>query len=173
MRINIWTIFLLLLYENKTFDNMHNILIKARHKRWNTVVFFLNFISVVYFQQITRVLVIVFMAFISLCVIDRSLGINKTYKTLKLVYLLNFTLKPTEIYELLTSFPILKEFYSNLSCLMTKPTKWHVRPAKTQFSLGIRPVFAQISLGIRPVFAGRTLTLLVLSCCGLYVVIIF
>ena len=27
-----------------------------------------------------------------------------------------------------------------LSRLMTKPTKWHVRPAKTQISLGILPV---------------------------------
>ena len=27
----------------------------------------------------------------------------------------------------------------NLSHLMTKPTKWHVRPPKTQISLGIRP----------------------------------
>ena len=27
-----------------------------------------------------------------------------------------------------------------MSCHMTKPTKWHVRPAKTQISLGIRPV---------------------------------
>ena len=27
-----------------------------------------------------------------------------------------------------------------LSRLMTKPTKWHVRPAKTQIRLGIRPV---------------------------------
>ena len=31
--------------------------------------------------------------------------------------------------------------------LMTKPTKWHVRPAKTQINLGIRPVWS--------VFAGR------------------
>ena len=30
---------------------------------------------------------------------------------------------------------------TNMSHLMTKPTKWHVRPAKTQISLGIRPVF--------------------------------
>ena len=30
----------------------------------------------------------------------------------------------------------------HLSCLMTKPTKGHVRAAKTQISLGIRPVFA-------------------------------
>ena len=33
---------------------------------------------------------------------------------------------------------------------MTKPTKWHVRPAKTQISLGIRPVwsvFAVHSMG--------------------------
>ena len=28
----------------------------------------------------------------------------------------------------------------HLSRLMTKPTKWHVRPVKTQISLGIRPV---------------------------------
>ena len=27
-----------------------------------------------------------------------------------------------------------------LSTLMTKQIKWHVRPAKTQISLGIRPV---------------------------------
>ena len=26
----------------------------------------------------------------------------------------------------------------NLSCLMTKPTKWHVRPAKTQADLSLR-----------------------------------
>ena len=30
--------------------------------------------------------------------------------------------------------------------LMTKPTKWHVRPAKTQISLGIRPVSSESSL---------------------------
>ena len=73
--------------------------------------------------------------------------------------------------------------------LMTKPTKWHVRPAKTQISLGIRPVWSESSLsawrklgslathwarsedydhiGRMPrliwVFAGRTVILLVLS----------
>ena len=31
---------------------------------------------------------------------------------------------------------------SYLSSLMTKPTKWHVRPAKPQISLGIRPVWS-------------------------------
>ena len=73
-----------------------------------------------------------------------------------------------------------------LSRLVTKPTKWHVRPAKTQISLGIRPVWSESSLcalrvakdpvllhvdsedskGIMLiwVFAGRTLTSLVLSC---------
>ena len=30
----------------------------------------------------------------------------------------------------------------HLSRLMTKPTKWHMRPAKTQISLGIRPVLS-------------------------------
>ena len=35
---------------------------------------------------------------------------------------------------------------------MTKPTKWHVHPAKTQISLGIRPVWSETSLS-----AGRKL----------------
>ena len=30
--------------------------------------------------------------------------------------------------------------------LMTKPTKWHVRPAKTRISLGIRPVWSVIAV---------------------------
>ena len=33
-----------------------------------------------------------------------------------------------------------------LSCLMTKPTKWHVCPAKTHISLGTRPVWSESSL---------------------------
>ena len=33
-----------------------------------------------------------------------------------------------------------------MSRLMTKPTKCHVRPAKTQISLGIRPVWSESSL---------------------------
>ena len=43
--------------------------------------------------------------------------------------------------------------YRSFSCwteytsrLLTKPTKWHVRPAKTQISLGIRPVWSEPSL---------------------------
>ena len=78
---------------------------------------------------------------------------------------------------------------THLSRLMTKPTKWYVRPAKTQISLGIRPVWSESSLcaqwvakdpsflladsedsdqtGRMPrliwVFAGRTVILLVLS----------
>ena len=35
---------------------------------------------------------------------------------------------------------------ANMSQLVTKPTKWHVRPAKTQISLGIRPVWSESSL---------------------------
>ena len=80
-------------------------------------------------------------------------------------------------------------FTEHLSCIMTKPTKWHVRPAKTQISLGIRPDWSESSLsawrrlgslathwvhsedsdqtGQMPrlvwVFAGRTVILLVLS----------
>ena len=34
-----------------------------------------------------------------------------------------------------------------LGRLTTKPTKWHVRPAKTQISLGIRPVWSESSQG--------------------------
>ena len=34
----------------------------------------------------------------------------------------------------------------NTSRLKTKPTKWHVRPAKTQISLGIRLVWPEYSL---------------------------
>ena len=33
---------------------------------------------------------------------------------------------------------------SEKSRLMTKPTKWPVRPAKTQISLGIRPVWQSL-----------------------------
>ena len=33
-----------------------------------------------------------------------------------------------------------------MSRLMTKPTKWHVRPAKTQISLDIHPVWSESSL---------------------------
>ena len=35
---------------------------------------------------------------------------------------------------------------SYLSCSMTKPTKWPMRPAKTRISLGIRPVWSEASL---------------------------
>ena len=35
---------------------------------------------------------------------------------------------------------------------MTKPTKWHARPAKTQISLGIRPVWSESSLCTQWVF---------------------
>ena len=36
----------------------------------------------------------------------------------------------------------------HLSRLVTEPTKWHVRPTKTQISLGIRPVWSESSLCI-------------------------
>ena len=40
------------------------------------------------------------------------------------------------------------QYFANncLSRLVTKPTKWHVRPAKTQISLGIRPGWSPPSL---------------------------
>ena len=36
--------------------------------------------------------------------------------------------------------------YEQLSRRMSKPTMWHVRPAKTQISLGIRLVWSESSL---------------------------
>ena len=82
----------------------------------------------------------------------------------------------------------------HMSHLVTKPTKWHVRPAKTPNSLGIRPVWSESALSaLRKlgslathwahsedsgqtgrmarliwVFAGRTVILLVLSQGGSY-----
>ena len=41
--------------------------------------------------------------------------------------------------------PLKKATYK-LSRIATKPTKWHVRPAKTQISLGIRPIWSESSL---------------------------
>ena len=38
-----------------------------------------------------------------------------------------------------------KNRWVNLSRLMTKPTKWHVRPAKIQISLGICPFWSESS----------------------------
>ena len=90
----------------------------------------------------------------------------------------------------LHAFIPVKSFMCNLSHLMTKPTKWHVRPAKTQISLGMIRVFAVrikkdwvlsyplsaqrrlIRLGGCPgwsVFAERTVILLVLSWGGSFV----
>ena len=37
----------------------------------------------------------------------------------------------------------------HMSCLVTKPTKWHVRPAKTQISLGIRPVWSVFAVRMK------------------------
>ena len=79
--------------------------------------------------------------------------------------------------------------FKQVSRIMTKPAKWHVRPAKTQISLGIHPVWSESLLSAwrklgslathwvhskdsdqtEPmlrliwVFAGRTVILLVLS----------
>ena len=41
---------------------------------------------------------------------------------------------------------LMKSWMNYMSRLMTKPTKWHVRPAKTQISLGIHPVWSESSL---------------------------
>ena len=35
-----------------------------------------------------------------------------------------------------------------MNCSITKPTKWHLRPAKTQISLGIHPVWSVFAVRI-------------------------
>ena len=40
-------------------------------------------------------------------------------------------------------------YKKEMSHPLTKPTNWHVRPAKTQISLGIRPVWSESSLSAR------------------------
>ena len=45
-----------------------------------------------------------------------------------------------------TMLQFVLNMYTDLSRIVTKPTKWHVRPAKTQISLGIRPVWSEFSL---------------------------
>ena len=49
-------------------------------------------------------------------------------------------------YFILFFFFFFEIFYPYLSRLKTKPTKWSMRPAKTQISLGIRPVWSESSL---------------------------
>ena len=59
---------------------------------------------------------------------------------------------------------------------MTKPTKWHMHPTKTQISLGIRPIWSESSLCAQCVAKdpsscgqqrlGAQVILLVLSCCS-------
>ena len=49
-------------------------------------------------------------------------------------------------HELVCNSKRMENLKYNLSRHMTKPTKWHVRPANTQISLGIRPVWSESSL---------------------------
>ena len=46
----------------------------------------------------------------------------------------------------INSLTVIRITENEMSCLMIKPTKWHVRPAKTQISLGIRLVWSESSL---------------------------
>ena len=66
--------------------------------------------------------------------------------------IINFQIFSNELFPLLpdTILLILMTFFQNdvsvklnMSHSMTKPTKWHVRPAKTQISLGICPVWSE------------------------------
>ena len=64
-----------------------------------------------------------------------------TFKIMKFSRLRNYRL-----YQLNVASLNLSSTIEEMSCLMTKPTKWHVHPAKTQISLGIRPVWSESSL---------------------------
>ena len=96
---------------------------------------------------------------------------NKYHKKEPLDRIVKWAYKP-----LLNTFDKTCRTYlkQDMSRLMTKPTKWHVRPAKTQISLGILPVWSESSLSAwrKPrlfwVFAGRKVILLVLSWGGSY-----
>ena len=48
-----------------------------------------------------------------------------------------------------TSGILLRGVHWHLSRLMTKPSNWPVRPAKTQISLGIHPVWSESSLCVQ------------------------
>ena len=51
-----------------------------------------------------------------------------------------------QLFLVLVTTTVVISFQLNLSRLVTKPTKWHGHPAKTQISLGIRPVWSESSL---------------------------
>ena len=57
-----------------------------------------------------------------------------------------FLMKHFECKVCLHIWLLLFETERYLSRSTTKPTKWHMRPAKTQISLGIRPVWSESSL---------------------------
>ena len=65
-------------------------------------------------------------------------------KTVFLMMWLNYDIVP--LVPEITILLFTETCSPNLSHLMTKPTKWHVRQAKTQISLGIRPVWSESSL---------------------------
>ena len=47
------------------------------------------------------------------------------------------------------SYQVLSNIFYYISQPMTKPTKWHGHPAKTQISLGIHPVQLVFSVGMK------------------------
>ena len=49
--------------------------------------------------------------------------------------------------------PLYRNHPRDLSGLMTKPTKWHVCPAKTQIGLGIRPVWSVFAVCMKKAWA--------------------
>ena len=51
-------------------------------------------------------------------------------------------------YFLISDVNVARFIHSWASHSMTKPIKWHVRPAKTQISLGIQPVWSESSMSV-------------------------
>ena len=146
---------------------------------------------VIYFQFVQLLILFVLLMFTEIAALRTFfVVVNFNYRVMSIVHLWR-----------LNYMEEIKRFYGRyswyLSHLMTKPTKWHVHPAKTQISLGIRPVWSEallfawrklVSLGTHWahsedsdqtdrmlrliwVFAGRTVILLVLSWGGSFKVI--
>ena len=85
---------------------------------------------------------------ISICFCRFSIWVTQLTKSLpsygnkKVIGWHEWTKWESEWYQLWTRYM----HRCHMSRIVTKPTKWHVRPAKTRISLGIRPVWSESSL---------------------------
>ena len=76
------------------------------------------------------------------CFLISAYALVQVFFAVKLYALNNFSLKTWHLLKQLSWFSTDLQ----LSRSMSKPTKWHVHPGKTQISLGICPVWSESSL---------------------------